>query len=102
MATACTSEVASPHLHSVLAAAEKGRVRRAAADVGVWESTVSRGIREPEDEIGVASFIRHSGGVGRTNAGTQERPVTPGGMPSQQTAGARPVAIPVGNATRHE
>jgi DNA-binding transcriptional LysR family regulator len=45
--------------------------RQAAAELDVWESTVSRGIRDLEDEIGVALFIRHPGGVTLTNAGSK-------------------------------
>jgi DNA-binding transcriptional LysR family regulator len=51
------------YLRYVLAAAEKHSFRQAAIEPGVWESTISRGIRELEDEIGLALFIRHSGGV---------------------------------------
>jgi DNA-binding transcriptional LysR family regulator len=47
----------------VVAAAEKRSFRQAAAELGLRESTISRGIRELEDETGVALFIRHLGGV---------------------------------------
>lgn len=70
-ATALSSKIALQYLHYVLAAAEKRSFRQAAAELGLWESTISRGIRELEDEIGVALFIRHPGGVRLTNAGTR-------------------------------
>jgi DNA-binding transcriptional LysR family regulator len=57
------------YLSYVLAAADKTSFRQAAIELGVSESTISRGIRNIEDEIGVALFIRHSGGVTLTNAG---------------------------------
>ncbi|WP_114911043.1 LysR family transcriptional regulator [Acidibrevibacterium fodinaquatile] len=44
---------------------------QAAAELGVWESTISRWVRDLEDEIGVALFIRHPGGVKLTNAGSR-------------------------------
>jgi DNA-binding transcriptional LysR family regulator len=59
------------NLRYVVAAAEKRSFRQAAIELGLWESTISRGIRELEDEIGVALFIRHSGGVKLTNAGSK-------------------------------
>jgi DNA-binding transcriptional LysR family regulator len=59
------------YLRYVLAAADKRSFRQAAAELGVWESTISRGIRELEDEVGVALFIRHTGGVTLTNAGNK-------------------------------
>lgn len=68
---ASSSKATLLYLRYVLAAAEKGSFRRAALQLGVWESTVSRGIRDLEDQIGVALFIRHPGGVKLTNAGTK-------------------------------
>ena len=59
------------NLRYVVAAAEKCSFRQAAAELGLWESTITRGIRELEDEIGVALFIRHPGGVKLTNAGSK-------------------------------
>ncbi|WP_342629693.1 LysR family transcriptional regulator [Nguyenibacter vanlangensis] len=55
----------------VLVAMEKSSFRQTASELDVWESTVSRGTRDLEDEIGVALFIRHSGGVMLTNAGSE-------------------------------
>jgi DNA-binding transcriptional LysR family regulator len=59
------------HLRYVIAAAEHGSFRRAAAALGICESAISRRIRDLEDEVGVALFIRHSGGVRMTYAGQQ-------------------------------
>ena len=59
------------NLRYVVAAAEKRSFRQAAIELEVWESTISRGIRDLEDEIGVALFIRHPGGVTLTNAGSK-------------------------------
>lgn len=53
-----SSKVALQYLRYVLAAAEKRSFRQAAIELGVWESTISRGIRDLEDEIGVALFNR--------------------------------------------
>jgi DNA-binding transcriptional LysR family regulator len=50
-------------------AAEQGSFRRAASVLGIRESAVSRRIRDLEDEIGAALFVRHSGGVKLTQAG---------------------------------
>jgi DNA-binding transcriptional LysR family regulator len=69
MAITSSPKVALQYLRYVLAAAEKHRFRQAAIDLGVWESTISRVIRDLEDHIGVALFIRHPGGVKLTNAG---------------------------------
>lgn len=57
------------HLRYVIAAAEHGGIRRAARQLGVDPGAVSRRIRELEDEIGVALFIRGQGGVILTFAG---------------------------------
>jgi hypothetical protein len=55
MRDASTSlKVVWQYLRYVPAAADKHSFRQAAADFGVWESTISRGIRELEDEVGVA------------------------------------------------
>lgn len=57
------------HLRYVIAAAENRSFRRAAMVLGVRESAISRRIRDLEDEIGAALFIRHHGGVNLTYAG---------------------------------
>jgi DNA-binding transcriptional LysR family regulator len=66
-----SSRIVLLYLHFVLAAADKRSFRQAAMELGVGESTISRGIRDLEDEIGVALFIRHPGGVRLTNAGAK-------------------------------
>lgn len=66
-----TSRRALQYLRYVLVAAEKHSFRQAANELGVWESTISRGIRDLEDEIGVGLFIRYPGGVKLTNAGSK-------------------------------
>ena len=55
----------------VIAAAEHGSFRRAAAALGVQESAISRRIRELEDRLGTAFFIRSPSGVMLTHAGKQ-------------------------------
>jgi len=57
------------HLRYVVAAAERGSFRRAARALKVQESAISRRIRDLEDEIGAALFVRHHGGVHLTQAG---------------------------------
>lgn len=69
MARTPVPKIALQYLRYVLTAADKHSFRQAAIDLGVWESTISRGIRDLEDDIGVALFIRHPGGVKLTNAG---------------------------------
>ena len=60
-----SSNVVWEYLRYVLAAADKRSFRRAAAELGIWESTI---IRELEDEVGVALLTRHPGGATLTNA----------------------------------
>lgn len=57
------------HLRYFLAAAEHGSFRRAAAALGVQESSISRRIRDFEDQLGASLFQRHNGGVRLTFAG---------------------------------
>jgi DNA-binding transcriptional LysR family regulator len=59
------------HLRYVVAAADRGSFRRAAKMLDIQESAVSRRIRDLEDELGAALFIRHHGGVYLTHAGQQ-------------------------------
>jgi DNA-binding transcriptional LysR family regulator len=67
--------VAVPHglklnqLRYVLSAAEQGSFRRAAAALNIQQSTVSRRIRELEDRLGAAIFVRDAAGVRLTRAG---------------------------------
>ena len=57
-------------LRTVIAAAEHGSFRRAAAALDVRQSTLSRRIRQLEEEYGVKLFERSSGGVHATAAGS--------------------------------
>lgn len=57
------------HLRYVVAAAERGSFRRAAKALHIHESAMSRRIRDLEDEIGAALFIRDHRGVHLTQAG---------------------------------
>lgn len=59
------------HLRFVTAAAEEGSFRRAAATLGVQQSTLSRRVRDIEDAIGAALFLRNHAGVRLTFAGQQ-------------------------------
>ncbi len=59
-----SSKIVLQYLRYVLAAAEKGSFRQAANELGVWESTISRGIRDLEDEIGVESWLGKTGQSG--------------------------------------
>ncbi|MGR3312476.1 MULTISPECIES: LysR family transcriptional regulator [Roseobacteraceae] len=62
------------HLRYFVCAAELGSFRKAAAALSVQESSISRQIRDLEDEIGVSLFQRHSAGVALTNAGARFLP----------------------------
>ncbi len=57
------------HLRYLIAVVEFGGIRRAARALEVQPSTISRHIRELEDEIGAALFIRRSCGIRLTHAG---------------------------------
>jgi DNA-binding transcriptional LysR family regulator len=48
---------------------EHGSFRKAASGLGIQESTISRRIRDMEDQLGASLFIRHNGGVRLTVAG---------------------------------
>lgn len=56
-------------LRTVIAAAEQGSFRRAAAALNLRQSTLSRRIRHLEEQLGVELFERSSGGVRVTPAG---------------------------------
>lgn len=56
-------------LRYIIAAAENGSFRRAAEALGVQQSSVSRAIRQLEDELGVSLFERRSTGAHLTDAG---------------------------------
>jgi len=57
------------HLRYAIAAAEHGSFRKAAKALGIHESAVSRRIRDIEDQMGAALFIRSPSGVTLTYAG---------------------------------
>lgn len=57
------------HIRYILAAAERGSFRGAADVLGVHPSALSRRIRDFEDEVGAALFIRTRSGISPTQAG---------------------------------
>ncbi|MPZ33066.1 MAG: LysR family transcriptional regulator [Rhodospirillales bacterium] len=57
------------HLQHTVAASQHGSFRRAAAALHVRQSTLSRRIRQMEEQLGVVLFDRSSGGVRLTPAG---------------------------------
>jgi len=57
------------HVRYIIAAAESGSFRRAAQDLGVEQSAISRRIRDVEDEIGAQLFRRHPADVDLTEIG---------------------------------
>ncbi|QQS13822.1 MAG: LysR family transcriptional regulator [Rhodospirillales bacterium] len=59
------------YLRTVIAAAEHGSLRRAAAALGTKQSTLSRHIRQLEKQLGVQLFERSSGGVRATVTGSE-------------------------------
>lgn len=63
------SEFELRHLRYLLATADLGGIRRAARSLSIEPSTISRGIRDLEDSIGAALFIRGYRGVTLTHAG---------------------------------
>jgi DNA-binding transcriptional LysR family regulator len=58
-------------LRYVLAAADHLSFRRAAESLGMRSSSVSRGVRDFEDEVGVSLFERGTSGVRLTEAGAR-------------------------------
>lgn len=61
----------SEEIAAVLAVAELGGFRRAAIQIGVGQSAVSRRVRKLEDRIGISLFERSSTGARLTNAGCE-------------------------------
>lgn len=57
------------NLRYFVAVAEASGVRRAAVNLGVRQSVVSRRVRDLENDLGVSLFERHRAGVRLTNAG---------------------------------
>lgn len=68
---ASKSTIRLRQLRHFLAAADHGSFRKAAIALAINESSVSRQIRDLEDELGASLFIRHSGGVRLTVAGQE-------------------------------
>jgi len=58
-------------LRYFIAATDYGSFRKAATALAVHESSVSRQIRDLEDELGASLFLRHSGGVRLIVAGQE-------------------------------
>jgi DNA-binding transcriptional LysR family regulator len=58
-------------LKHLVAAAQYGSFRRAAAALHMRQSTLSRAIKQLEDGLGVTLFVRSTGGVRLTPAGSQ-------------------------------
>jgi len=67
--TAAPHSIEFGHIRLFVAASEHGSFRRAAVALGIAQSSVSRRIRDLEDEIGASLFIRQSKGVELTLAG---------------------------------
>jgi DNA-binding transcriptional LysR family regulator len=57
------------HLRAITAVAERGSLRAAARHLGIDQPSITRSIREVEQELGVALFERHPRGVSPTAMG---------------------------------
>ena len=62
------------HLRYFVTAAEYGSFRQAGRALGLQESTISRRIRDLEDQLGASLFHRHASGVRLTVAGQKYLP----------------------------
>ncbi len=62
------------HLRYFVTAAEYGSFRQAGRALGIQESTISRRIRDLEDQLGASLFHRHASGVSLTVAGQKYLP----------------------------
>jgi DNA-binding transcriptional LysR family regulator len=65
------SAVRLDQLRYFVAAVDYGSFRKAAAALAIQESSISRRVRDLEDELGASLFIRHAGGVRLTVAGRE-------------------------------
>jgi DNA-binding transcriptional LysR family regulator len=93
------SRIELRHVHYIIAAAENGSFRRAAQDLGVEQSAISRRIRDVEDEIGGQLFRRHPAGVDLTDIGKHFlSKAVPG---ARQIGSALDCARTVANSGRH-
>lgn len=68
---ASKSAVRLHQLRYFIAAADYGSFRKAAAALAIQESSISRRIRDLEDELGASLFVRYAGGVRLTVAGQE-------------------------------
>jgi DNA-binding transcriptional LysR family regulator len=64
-----TMDTGLRHLKHLVAAVQYGSLRRAAQALHLRQSTLSRAIKQFEDELGVTLFVRSTGGVRLTPAG---------------------------------
>lgn len=62
------------HLHYFVAVAEAGSIRKASRALGIAQSSISRRIRDMEDELGASLFHRNQNGVALTDAGRRFLP----------------------------
>ncbi len=69
----CNEHFEFRHLRYFLAAADHGSFRKAGIALGLQESSISRRIRDLEDQLGASLFQRHNGGVRLTFAGQRFR-----------------------------
>lgn len=65
------SAVRLHQLRYFVAAVDYGSFRKAAAALAIQESSISRRIRDLEDELGASLFVRYAGGVRLTVAGRE-------------------------------
>ena len=65
------SAVRLNQLRYFVAAADYGSFRKAAAAIAIQESSISRRVRDLEDELGASLFVRYAGGVRLTVAGRE-------------------------------
>jgi DNA-binding transcriptional LysR family regulator len=66
-----TMDAGLRHLKHLVAAEQHGSFRRAAEALNIRQSTLSRGIKQFEDGLGVPLFVRSTGGVRPTPAGSE-------------------------------
>ena len=57
------------HIRDILAVAETGSLRAASRKLGITQPTITRSIRDMEDELGLLLFTRHAHGVILTETG---------------------------------
>ena len=90
--TQMPNAIALRHLRYFVAATEEGSFRKAALSLSVQESSVSRRIRNLEDQIGASLFHRHSSGVALTVAGERFLPAARK-APRTLTEGTRDIQV---------